>query len=90
MVIYLNDILIKCFQIPHAFQEILSGEKTPTLCYTIPSFSSFILCWETLVEENPEWVRIIQPGLIKLGDYEAQLTETHLVVMGKLYLIYYL
>ena len=90
MVIYLDDILIKCFQIPHAFQEILSGEKTPTVSYTVPSFSSFILCWENLVEENPDWTTIIQPGLDKLGKYENDLNEIHLVAMGKLYLIYYL
>lgn len=90
MIIYLNDVLIKCFQIPHAFQEILSGEKTPTLSYTIPSFSSFISSWEVLMEENPEWKAIIQPGLDKLEDYEEKLTEVNLVAMGKLYLIYYL
>jgi hypothetical protein len=90
MVIYLDKMLIKYFQIPHAFQEMLSREKTPTLSYIIPSFASFILCWENLVEENPDWADIIQPGLDKLGDYEDRLTDTHLVAMGKLYLIYYL
>ena len=43
-----------------------------------------------IMEENPEWVRIIQPGVDKLSNYEAQLTDTHMVAMGKLYLIYYL
>lgn len=42
------------------------------------------------MEGNPDWATIIQPGLDKLGDYEEKLTETHLVAMGKLYLIYYL
>jgi hypothetical protein len=84
MFIYLDNILIKYFQIPHAFQEILSGEKTPTLSYSIPSYSSFISCWESLVEDNPEWEGIIQPGLKKLSSYEDRLTETHLAAMGKL------
>jgi hypothetical protein len=69
---------------------MLSGEKTPTLSYIIPSFSSFILCWENLVEANPEWTEIIQPGLDNLGNYEDRLTDIHLVAMGKFYLIYYL
>ena len=69
---------------------MLSGEKTPTLSYIIPAFASFILCWENLVEDNPEWTDAIQPGLDKLGDYENRLTDIHVVAMGKFYLIYIL
>jgi hypothetical protein len=69
---------------------VLSGEKTPTISYIIPAFASFILCWENLVEENPNWSETIQPGLDKLGDYENRLTDTHLVGMGNFYSIYIL
>jgi hypothetical protein len=67
----------------------LSGEKTPTISFVVPAFAAFINCWETYVRDN-DWGKAIQPGLDKLGDYENRLTDTHIVAMGKLYLIYIL
>jgi hypothetical protein len=72
------------FQVPHAFQEILSGEMTPTLCHSIPAFSAFTQLWKDLSEEKPQWSEIIQPGLDKLGEYQSLLTDTHIVAMGAL------
>jgi hypothetical protein len=69
----------------------LSGENTPTLNYVVPAFKSFILRWEELIEDNPDWQELIEPGLNKLRDYEDLLTDTHLTAMGKqrkLYPIY--
>ena len=33
-------------KVPHAFQQQLSYEKTPTLCDTIPSFKAMAATWE--------------------------------------------
>ena len=77
-------------QIPHAFQDILGAEITPTLCYSIAAFSAFIQCWSDLAKENPDWQPIIQPGLDKLADYQEELPEVpaYVVAMGNLILLF--
>ena len=75
-------------QIPHAFQDILGAETSPTLCYSIPAFAAFIKLWTDLAEEKPEWTDIIQPGLDKLEDYQDQLSDVHILAMGKLLFIF--
>jgi len=62
----------------------LSGENTPTLCYSIPAFESFIQVWKELLGENPEWENLIEPGLSKLEEYETRLTDVHIVAMGEI------
>ncbi|KAF8956709.1 hypothetical protein BDZ97DRAFT_1607952, partial [Flammula alnicola] len=59
----------KILQIPHAFQQVLSYEKTPTLGYTIPLFQAIIQRFKTLKTTMPEASDIIQEGLDKLEDY---------------------
>ena len=72
------------YQVPHAFQDILGAEKTPTLCYSIPAFASFIRLWKEMAAEKLEWKDIIQPGLDKLKDYQDRLADTpaYVVAMG--------
>jgi hypothetical protein len=65
----------------------LSGENTPTLCYSIPAFESFTNLWMKQVEENPEWEDIIQPGLDKLEEYMGRLNDAHILAMGEFYFI---
>ncbi len=48
-------------KIPHAFQQRLSAEKTPTLCDALSSFSVLLLQWHLLQNEIPEMKEIIQP-----------------------------
>ncbi|KAF8814041.1 hypothetical protein BYT27DRAFT_7083097, partial [Phlegmacium glaucopus] len=74
----------KILEVPHAFQEILSGENTPTLCYSIPAFQSFIDLWTQLKEDVPEWEEIIEPGLVKLEEYVERLNDVHVLAMGKI------
>ena len=76
-------------QIPHAFQDILGAETTPTLCYSIPAFAAFIKLWKDLAEQKPEWEDIIQPGLDKLEDYQDRLTDVHIIAMGDFLFIFY-
>ena len=73
-------------QVPHAFQDILGTEATPTICYSVPAYSAFINRWTQLKEDNPQWANIIQPGLDKLKDYQDHLADTpaYVVAMGKL------
>jgi hypothetical protein len=65
----------------------LSGENTPTLCYSIPAFEAFINRWTIQIEENPEWANIIQPGLDKLEEYVGRLNDAHILAMGEIYFI---
>ncbi|KAJ3566999.1 hypothetical protein NP233_g6642 [Leucocoprinus birnbaumii] len=55
--------------VPHAFQEKLSGEKTPTLGNVIPTFQIFIKKWELYKESMPNYSEVIEAGLSKLIDY---------------------
>jgi hypothetical protein len=68
----------------------LSGENTPTLCYSIPAFESFIRVWKELLAENPKWDNLIEPGLSKLEEYERRLTDVHIVAMGEIETIFLL
>jgi hypothetical protein len=72
--------------VPHAFQDILGAEATPTLCYTIFAFSAFMERWEELAQDNPRWAAVIQPGLDKLNDYSTDLDEVpaYTIAMGNL------
>jgi hypothetical protein len=60
-------------KIPHAFQHVLSHEKTPTLAYTIPAFQSMIKKWMDLKTKFPDAADIIDEGINKLEIYENKL-----------------
>ena len=72
-------------QIPHAFQQWLSAEKTPTLCDAIPSFEAMIRIWKEHQVRHPETAGIVQAGLDKLSTYQerADLNPTYVVAMSK-------
>jgi hypothetical protein len=72
--------------VPHAFQDILGGEATPTLYYVIFAFSSFIDKWEELQKSNPNWADVIQPVLDKPEDYVSDLDQVpaYTIAMGNL------
>lgn len=62
--------MLTTFQIPHAFQHILSKEKTPTLSHVIPAFEGMIEKWEEYIEAYPNAQPIVQDGLDKVGTYQ--------------------
>lgn len=62
-------------QVPHAFQQRLSAEKTPTLGDALPAFEALIHVWEQQQADYPETADIIQQGLDKLGSYEERLEK---------------
>ncbi|KAF8235398.1 hypothetical protein L208DRAFT_1257325, partial [Tricholoma matsutake] len=76
----------KILQVPHAFQDILGAETTPTLCYAIPAYLAFIDLWKKQIADHYEWEQIIQPGIDKLEDYQDWLIDapTYVVAMGKI------
>jgi len=71
--------------VPHAFQQRLSSEKTPTLCEALPAFEAMKKVWEKLQDDNPEMDFIVEAGLDKLGDYHnrADLISAYVLAMGK-------
>jgi hypothetical protein len=46
--------------------------------------------WTKLVEENPEWSNIIQPGLDKLEEYKGRLNDAHILAMGEICFILFI
>ncbi|KAE9387214.1 hypothetical protein BT96DRAFT_837968 [Gymnopus androsaceus JB14] len=81
-----RDIL----QIPHAFQQKLSTEKTPTLCYALPFFQSVITNWEKMKVEHPELRCIINPAIAKPTTYQYRIGDipAYALAMG-VYLLYF-
>ncbi|KAK6971523.1 HAT family dimerization domain-containing protein, partial [Favolaschia claudopus] len=67
------DVFKKILEVPHAFQQRLSAEKTPTLSYALPAFEAMASRWERMQEDRPEVSNIIQQGLDKLGSYQDRL-----------------
>ncbi|KAF5346668.1 hypothetical protein D9758_013219 [Tetrapyrgos nigripes] len=66
------DILEKyaeILQVPHSFQEWLSGEKTPTLSFALPGYDAMITKWENRKDTLPQYASVIDAGIAKLHKY---------------------
>jgi hypothetical protein len=50
---------------------VLSAEKTPTLCGTLPAFDGLIKMLQKFQRENISAYNIIQPGIEKLVAYQT-------------------
>ncbi|KAG2085831.1 uncharacterized protein F5147DRAFT_588771, partial [Suillus discolor] len=72
------DVFKDILSVPHAFQQKLSSEKTPTLCDSIPSF-------EAMTDKYPDCAAVIQPGLDKLEAYRAHIScvPAYVLAMGE-------
>jgi hypothetical protein len=70
--------------VPHAFQHIISQEKTPTLGHAIPAFEAMLRKWEEYAEDNPGMSEIIEEGLRKLGTYRDRVdtVPAYVLAMG--------
>ena len=53
-------------QIPQAFQQWLSAEKTPTLCEATRSFSAITEVWKEYQDQHPETSNIVQAGIVTI------------------------
>ncbi|KAG8938267.1 hypothetical protein FRC04_009191 [Tulasnella sp. 424] len=60
--------------IPHAAQQLLSFESTPTLSLTLPLYESLVTKWEELKASIPELQNPLAIGIRKIRDY---ITKTH-------------
>ncbi|PPR02251.1 hypothetical protein CVT24_011602 [Panaeolus cyanescens] len=64
----LNDIH-DIFEIPHATQELLSAEKTPTIALALPAFELLIQGWLNKQKAIPELAHFIGVGIHKIQEY---------------------
>lgn len=73
------------FKIPHAFQQMLSHEKVPTLCLMLPAFEALKLKWKEFIEDHESFACIVTKGLEKLEDYEERIDfiPAYILAMGR-------
>ncbi|KAK7021712.1 hypothetical protein R3P38DRAFT_2367908, partial [Favolaschia claudopus] len=69
------EVFKKILDVPHAFQQKLSAEKTPTLCNALPAFEAMIKKWEQMQDDFPEAASIIQKGIDKLNEYQDRIED---------------
>jgi|ERR1700733_9357431 len=50
-------------QVPHAVQQIMSGERYPLLSGVIGAFRKLLMTWKDLKEDRPELAPFIDEGL---------------------------
>ncbi|KAF5343710.1 hypothetical protein D9758_016511 [Tetrapyrgos nigripes] len=63
-------------QVPHSFQERLSGEKTPTLSFALPGYDAMIAKWEHMKGTLPQYASVIDAGIAKLHKYRDRADES--------------
>ncbi|KAF7334741.1 HAT family dimerization domain-containing protein [Mycena sanguinolenta] len=70
--------------VPHAFQQLLSAEGTPTLGDALPSFELMILRWEEQRVQYPETAHIVQQGIDKLEAYRERVEDVPAYILSML------
>ncbi|THU82844.1 hypothetical protein K435DRAFT_690762 [Dendrothele bispora CBS 962.96] len=65
----------KILEVPHAFQQKLSGEATPTLSGAIPSFEAVVSRWKQMKREMVSMSDVIQEGIEKLESYMERISD---------------
>ncbi|KAK6992491.1 ribonuclease H-like domain-containing protein, partial [Favolaschia claudopus] len=76
------DIFRRILAVPHAFQQKLSGEKTPTLGNALPAFEAMISQWEKQKAQYPEATHIIQQGIDKLTTYRERVENVPAYILS--------
>ena len=66
-------LLLRHTNVPHAFQQQLSSDTTPTLCDAIPPFEAIKSVWNKQKVEMPNVAHIINAGLDKLDEYRERI-----------------
>jgi hypothetical protein len=84
----LNFLKLNFVQIPHAFQQKLSAEKTPTLGKALLCFEGMARSWEKLKSKQPTYALVIDEGLDKLETYRirAEIVPAYTLAMSKCFL----
>ena len=64
---------------------MLSYEKTPTLCNTLPAFEAMKHKWAEHQDDHPDSVHIVQKGVDKLANYHNRVDDVlvYVLTMGK-------
>lgn len=77
------------FQVPHAAQELLSAEKTPTLSMALPAFEMLITSWTHLQKTIPKLAHYIGVGIAKINMYmlKGRKSCIYALAMSKSYII---
>ncbi|KDQ06613.1 hypothetical protein BOTBODRAFT_91089, partial [Botryobasidium botryosum FD-172 SS1] len=77
----LQDIR-QILSVPHATQQLLSAEKTPTLSVALPAYEVMIDTWKSFIDVFPELAPAIQAGLDKLNEYVQRSRKTKLYALA--------
>jgi len=73
---------------PHATQELLSAEKTPTLPMALPAYELLLESWRNLQPVIPELSYYIGVGIEKIEEYvtKGRKSRVYALAMSKFYL----
>jgi hypothetical protein len=71
-----------CGQKPHAFQQKLSAEATPTLQNALPSFEKLVSVWKKHQNRYPETSDIVAAGLEKIERYSARASTVDAYILS--------
>jgi hypothetical protein len=77
---FLFIFILILYQIPYLYQQVLSSDKTPTLCATVLAFEGFVTSLKKL-QNNLEgddfiWAdSVIEAGIDKMSDYSQLFFE---------------
>lgn len=77
--------IVHILKLAHATQELLSGEKTPTLSIALPAYQLVVKYWTEMQGSYPELRNAIQAGIDKINDYvsKSQESQIHVLAMGE-------
>lgn len=66
------------------FQQRLSSQKTPTLCWDLPAFAAMIQLYNEKLDEHPHLANAIRAGSKKLDEYAEKIREApaYILAMG--------
>ncbi|KAJ7021762.1 hypothetical protein B0H16DRAFT_1330400, partial [Mycena metata] len=72
----------RILSVPHAFQQRLSAEKTPTLGDALPAFEAMIKAWEKQQVSHPETAHVVQEGIDKLESYRDRVQDVPAYILS--------
>jgi hypothetical protein len=64
--------------VAHLVQELLSGERTPTLSIALPTYELLISKWKHLQQTIPELDPFIGQGIRKIEDYMVETRKSRI------------
>ncbi|KAE9394622.1 hypothetical protein BT96DRAFT_742821, partial [Gymnopus androsaceus JB14] len=74
----IKDVL----EVPHLFQQCLSSQKTPTLCWALPAFAAMIQLYNEKLDEHPHLADAIRAGSEKLDEYAEKIRKVPAYILA--------